>query len=56
MFPSGRDPPGLVMREHARLPRLVLVLPKVGVGDGLVLGRPRPIANPAATRPAPFGC
>ena len=34
----GGDPAGLVVREHAGLPSLVLVSPEVRVGDGLPVG------------------
>jgi hypothetical protein len=34
----GCDPPNLVVREHIRLPRLVLVLAEIGVCDRLTVG------------------
>jgi hypothetical protein len=34
----GCDPPGLVVREHVRLPGFVLVSAEVRVGDRLTVG------------------
>ncbi|HEX5865811.1 MAG TPA: hypothetical protein VF014_16420 [Casimicrobiaceae bacterium] len=34
----ARDPPGLVVSEHVRLPDLVLVSPEVRVGERLPVG------------------